>query len=155
MRDDLAVLFNLIKQHQDKKIELLTDFRNKEFELKHLLAGGTEEGIIELLSSEDALIEEIDLCDYGISSNIDQIKVISGIDLLNSEIERSIQGEVQLEEFRKKLSRIDKIFEEINRLKSENIKTMQRIADETSGFSDELDRIDKVHCRFAKDLQSS
>lgn len=155
MRDDLALLFNIIKQHQDRKIELLTDFRNREFELKRLLAGQIEEGIISLLSSEDDLIEKIDLCDYEISSGIDQIKLISGIDPLSQGIERFLQNEVVVAGFRERLNRIDKILGEINRLKSENIKTMEVIAAETSAFSDELDRIDKVHRKFTKDLQSS
>lgn len=155
MRDDLEMLFNELKQHQDKKIELLTDFRNREFELKHLLSGSIDDDIILLIDTQDRLITEIDLCDYMISAAMDKIKLLSGIDPLKPGIERFIKYEDKLVEFQERVKIINKFISEIKDLKAENITRMEILSAETSEFSDELDRIDKVQRRYIRDLQSS
>lgn len=154
MRDDLVELFNLIEQYQSKKINLLTDFRNKEFELKHILTGKIEDSILTILDYENLLIEKINICDYEISVNIDQVKQIGGFDPSNTRLNNYTKNEDHITGFRDRLNRIKQLLNEIEQIKRENMKTMESIAREASDSSDELDRLDKVKRRFAKDLQS-
>ena len=55
MRDDLSSLLDCIIQHQKKKIILITDFLNREFEFKHLLNGKVEDKLIEIIDFEDEI----------------------------------------------------------------------------------------------------
>ena len=154
MRDDLVELFNLIEQYQNEKINLLTDFRNKEFELKHILTGKIEDSILTILDYENLLIEKINICDYEISVNFDQVKQIGGFDPSKTRLNNYIKNEDHITGFRDRLNRIKQLLNEIEQIKRENMKTMESIAKEASDSSDELDRLDKVKRRFAKDLQS-
>lgn len=155
MRDDLSAKFDSIIFCQNKKINLLTDFRNKEFELKHLLHGKVEDSIIEIINSENEIIEKIDLCDYDISSYIDEVKNKTGIDPYDISIKKYFKKEIQLNTFMDNKIKIDAILCEINMIRTENLKSMEQIADETSRSGDELNRIDKVKNLFSKDLRSS
>lgn len=155
MRDDLSADFDNIILCQNKKIGLLTDFRNKEFELKHLLHGKVEDSIVEILNSENEIIEKIDLCDYDISSYIDVIKNKTGIDPSDKSIKKYSDKEIQLNTFINNKNKIDTILCEISMIRIENIKTMEQIASEASRSGDELNRIDKIKNLFSKDLRSS
>ena len=155
MRDDLSALFDNIIKFQNQKIELLVDFRNKEFELKHHLAGKVEDKLIGIINSGNEIIEKIDLCDYHISGYTDEVKRITGIDPVNSPLAESLNRDVKLGEFIKNKDLIDTLFAEINKLRTENLETMTHIADELSQSGDDLDRINKVKNIFFKDLRSS
>lgn len=155
MRDDLAVLFNDIKQHQGKKISLLMDFRNREFELRNLLNLHNVDDINEILLAEDFIISEIDSCDFSIAEAMDRIKQLTGIDLIQSGTANYFKDEPAIQELNKGFAAVTEIIAEISRLRSENINRMELIATEISHAGDELERIDKVQRRFFKDLQSS
>jgi len=155
LRDDLSSLFSNIIKVQNQKIELLIDFRNNEFELKHLLAGKVEDKIIGIINAGNEIIDKIDLCDYHISGYTDEVKRITGIDPANSPLAESSNRDVKLGEFIKNKNLIDTLFTEINKLKTENLETMKHIADELSQSGDDLDRINKVKNIYSKDLRSS
>ena len=155
MRDDLSANFDNIILCQNKKINLLTDFRNKELELKHLLTGKVEDSIIEIINNENEIIEKIDLCDYEIAFYSDEVKNKTGIDIFNTSVAKYLNKELKLKESINNKNQIDTMIREIGSIRTENLKTMKKIADETSHSADDLNRIDMIKNMFSKDLRSS
>jgi len=155
LRDDLSVLFEYLTKYQNNKIDFLKDFLNKELEIKHILSGKIEDQLIDIINSENSIIEKIDICDYDIASNIDKIKIKTGVDLLKPGINNNFSNEKSIEEFINNKNLIDSLIIEISRLRQDNIKLMKLIAEETSRSGDELSRIDQIKKRFSKDLRSS
>jgi len=155
LRDDLSAIIDNIIHCQNKKIDLLTDFRNKEFELKQQLHGKIEDSIIDIINFENEIIEKIDLCDYDISVNTDEVKNRTGIDPYDNLLTKNSNNEIKLNQLINNKRIIDGMLSDINRIRNENIKTMEQISIETSLSSDELNRMDKIKNKFSKDLRSS
>ncbi len=155
MRDDLAMLFNVIKQHQERKINLLIDLRNREFELKNLLNIHNADDINEILLAEDFIISEIDSSDFSIAEAIDEIKQLTGMDPLHTGAGNYIKSDPDIKQIGERFSTVSEIISEISKLRAENIGRMKSISSEASHASDELQRIDIVQRRFFRDLQSS
>jgi len=155
LRDDLSAIIDNIIHCQNKKIDLLTDFRNKEFELKQQLHVKIEDSIIDIINFENEIIEKIDLCDYDISVNTDEVKNRTGIDPYDNLLTKNSNNEIKLNQLINNKRIIDGMLSDINRIRNENIKTMEQISIETSLSSDELNRMDKIKNKFSKDLRSS
>ncbi|HPJ34475.1 MAG TPA: hypothetical protein PK358_06545 [Spirochaetota bacterium] len=155
MRDDIAELFDLIQLSQVRKIDLLTDFLNIEYELKNVIPGGDELEITKLLENQSMIIADTDICDYEVSTKLDQIAGLTGIDPRSSYTGKYFKNEKKYSEFINRSKVIEKLIKKINILKSENIQLMEDVAKETKKYCAELDKINKVRNRFAKDLQSS
>jgi ribosomal protein L28 len=152
LRDDLSALLDCIIQHQKKKIILITDFLNREFEFKHLLNGKVEDKLIEIIDFEDEIILKIDICDYEIAQYTDKIERIAGFNPLKS---NSFSSEILINEITANKKRIDVLLNEIKMIREDNVKKMKEISEDTLRSADELGRIDKVKNIFSKDLRSS
>jgi len=148
LRADVAELFENILKEQEKKISFLQKLHDLECSLKHYILISDEDEIANIISSEDYLIECIDECDFYISSHIDKVLRITGVNPTKIVLDNYLQREPLLRNFKDNLSIIETLVKDIYNLKSENINKMQLLSSEAIQYADELDKIEKIKKRL-------
>ena len=155
MRDDLELLFNSLIRFQYEKIEYLEKILNIELQIKNILEKKTDIDFEKIIEFENEIINKINLLDFDITSTTGDIRQRGGIDPDTDRSRSLAKTEPLFNKFTIIKNREKELLVDINKIKSCNIKEMERILRETLKEADEIGRIDRIKMLLAKYLRSS
>ena len=155
MRDDLELLFNSLIKFQDEKIEYLEKILNIELQIKNLLEKKADIDFEKIIEFENEMIKKINLLDFNRTSTIRDIRQKGGLDPESDRSHSIAKTEPLFNKFTSIKNREKELLVDINKIKSSNIKEMERILGETQKEADEIGRIDRIKTLLTKYLRSS